>query len=36
MAIYPRDGRSAKELIKFADKAMYAAKKSKGVRSGNL
>jgi len=29
MAVYPRDGRTAKALMKYADKAMYAEKKSR-------
>jgi len=34
MAIYPRDGRSDKALMKPADKAMYAAKNSRAIADG--
>jgi len=33
IAIYPRDGRKARALMKHADTAMYAVKKSRGTRS---
>ncbi len=31
IAVYPEDGRNADELIEHADKAMYAAKRSRGA-----
>jgi diguanylate cyclase (GGDEF)-like protein/PAS domain S-box-containing protein len=33
LALFPRDGQDSEELLQVADKAMYAAKKRKGIES---